>query len=37
MGLAFKDIPDEALPTLSSIALMVAGFIIVFADKNNRE
>jgi hypothetical protein len=36
MGLAAKQIPDYALPTLTSLGLMLLGLIIVFSDKGTR-
>jgi hypothetical protein len=32
MGLAAKEIPNEALPTITSLGLMVIGLTIVFTS-----
>lgn len=33
MGLSSKDIPDEALPTLTSLGLILIGLGVVFVNK----
>ncbi len=33
MGLAFKEIPKEPIPTIFSLGLIVIGLIVIFTDK----
>ena len=36
MGLSSEDIPNESLPTLSSLGLIVIGLILVFTASTNK-
>ena len=36
MGLASEDIPKEALPTLSSLGLIVIGLVLVFTGARSQ-